>query len=268
MNLDTDLHHDRFNRQRTLSDGGAAEVYVATVSTDETTGSLVVREYSNLDGSLTPQTCEELALGMELWSVLDDCEHIVDVVDYGTEPDPWLAMEYVDGGHLGERVGTLSFDTALQTALAVADGLAYAHRRDVVHLNLKPSNILCHDHGATGYDIPKITDWDRLRRGEQTVASPYAAPEQFVDSATVDTKTDIYQLGALCYELFVGEPPGIEAVRTIHETVVPPTEVEPSLPDALDDILAPAIARNRHERYEKVRHFRAALGDLLYEYTR
>jgi len=182
-------------------------------------------------------------------------------------------MEYMDGGDLGERLGSMDFEQALWTAIRITTAVRHAHRRGVAHLDLKPQNILFRTVDGK-WDVPKVADWGlskHLLNHSQTIdgMSPrYAAPEQFnEDIGKKDDITDVYQLGAVFYELFTGRPPfdGTPTeimYSTVSEEPSPPSNIA-DLPDALDDILLKALAKNKNERYESILYFRDDLKDLM-----
>jgi serine/threonine protein kinase len=195
------------------------------------------------------------------------------VVDYDDDPLPWIAMEYMDGGHLGERVDEMGISQSLWTAISVTKAVRHAHLRGVAHFDLKPANILFRSMDD-GWDVPKVADWGlskHLLDHSHTVEglSPqYAAPEQFDDEyGATDNLTDIYQLGSVFYELFTGQPPFVgkshKLMRKIQEeTPTPPSEIA-DVPEKLDEILLSALAKQKEDRYEDIVFFRDDLVDLF-----
>jgi serine/threonine protein kinase len=185
-------------------------------------------------------------------------------------------MEYMDGGHLGERGGDMNIQQALWTSIAIVNGLHHAHRRGVAHLDLKPENILFRTV-QDAWDVPKIADWGLskhlLEHPESVdgISPHYAAPEQFDEAYGVtDDITDIYQLGAVYYYLFTGKPPfdgePTEAMYDIlHTQPVPPSELT-DVPNRLDEILLKALAKEKSDRYDSVVLFRNDLRNLLDQY--
>lgn len=121
--------------------------------------------------------------------------------------------------------------------------------------------------------MPKVGDWGLSRhlinqsKSIQGFTPAYAAPEQFAEEhGRVDSLTDIYQLGATVYMLFTGYPPfegRPEAVmrKVLDEEPTPPSEIA-DVPEALDEILLTALAKERNDRYESVLYFRDSLQEL------
>jgi len=211
----------------------------------------------------------------EIWDKLDDHDHIVDVVDYGSRPLPWIAMEYMDGGHLGEWSGEMDMPHALWTSLAVTKGVRYAHQRGIAHLDLKPENILFRTT-EDAWNVPKVADWGLSKhllehsKSVEGLSPQYAAPEQFTDEyGPADDITDIYQLGTVFYELFTGRPPFEgDPAKTMHQVLneqpTPPSEIA-DVPKQLDEILLTALAKEKDDRYDHIILLRNDLQELFGE---
>jgi len=134
------------------------------------------------------------------------------VYDVGdAEGHPFITMEYIDGEDLAallRRIGRLPQEKALDLTRQVAAGLATAHMQGIIHRDLKPANVLVDGRGRA-----RITDFglavaaETVRGKEAKSGSPgYMAPEQ-IEGSTVTTRTDVYALGLLTYEMFTGKQP-------------------------------------------------------------
>ncbi|PSP26969.1 hypothetical protein BRC65_08670 [Halobacteriales archaeon QH_2_65_14] len=266
------LQYDDIQQGAPLGTGDSANVYYATASTTDGTIDVALKEL-RLNDTTDPDVVIEMMERVETWRRLDDHDHIVGIVDYDMEPLFWIAMEYMNAGNLDERADEMAFEQALWTAIATTKAVRHAHQRGVAHLNLKPENILFRSVSGA-WDVPKVADPGLSKhRFEQSksvegVSQQYAAPEQFDNQfGQIDGSTDVYQLGAVFYELFTGRPPfegrPTKVMRAVlNDQPAPPSEYA-ELPAALDEILLTALAREKDDRYESVLSLRDELQALF-----
>lgn len=268
------VDYDDLTDRELIGAGGNADVSKAIVSTPDGAVPLAIKE-PRLSGTLHSETVDRLLDEAETWNKIDDHDHIVDVVDYGSTPMAWIAMEYMDGGHLGRLAGDIDISRALWTAIAVTKGVRHAHRHRVAHLDLKPQNVLFRTV-QDAWDVPKVADWGLSKRlldhsnSIEGLSPYYAAPEQFDEEyGSPDDITDIYQLGAVFYELFTGQPPFegepfqvIDKVK--NKSPTPPTEIV-DVPEELDNILLTALAKEKDDRYDNIIYLRDALQNVYQE---
>jgi tRNA A-37 threonylcarbamoyl transferase component Bud32 len=272
---DRNLTYDRLDLEDPIGKGGNADVYRAIVRDAPDVPPFALKQ-PRFEGTIHEETVDRFTREAETWERLDDHDHIVGVIDWDTEPLPWIAMEYMDAGDLSARSGDLTFPQAVWTAGRILEGVRHAHEHGVIHLDLKPSNILLKDAGDEYWDIPKIGDWGLAKllldhsKSVEELSPEYAAPEQFdpEEFGGTDKQTDIYQLGSIFYELFVGEPAFEGSAASVLRSkldgeVTRPSAVNPVLPPALDDVLLKAMAVEKAQRYESVIVFRNELRDLL-----
>ena len=185
--------------------------------------------------------------------------------------EPWFAMELVDGERLDDYVRRLGLDARAVAALLqrVAEAIAYAHRRGVIHRDLKPGNILVDRDG-----VPRVLDFGLARAetpddassprsgttlvGEFLGTFAYAAPEQLTgDPAAIDSRCDLYALGVVFYECLTGKRP-FDGAKSIGELVLQKTMRAPERPSALspgidrdfDVIALRLLASDPAQRYE------------------
>jgi len=263
-----------------IGSGGNADVIRATLPTDGGGITLALKHPRfATNETITSEDVARFLEEAETWEQIDDHDHVVGVVDYGSNSLPWIAMEYMDGGNLSDRIGELALDQALWTAIAVSNGVRHAHRHGIAHLDLKPENVLFREV-EDAWDAPKVADWGLSKHllehsmSVDGLSPKYAAPEQFEeDYGATDDITDVYQLGAVFYELFTGQPPFEGSAAAVMRKVLteepdPPTAIDPSLPARLDEILLTALAKDRDDRYEDVLYLRDALQELFDEHRR
>jgi len=176
-----------------------------------------------------------------------DHPHITRMIDAGLSDigQPYLVMEYVDGMHLDAYCDEhkLGIVKRMQLFLRVCDAVAYAHRNLIVHLDLKPSNILVTADGAVkllDFGTSKLIQADS-RFTTTVMATPaYASPEQLRNEA-VTTSCDVYALGAILFELLAGTRPGNKAsAASMIERAILERE-----PERLTAAITPAAAERR-----------------------
>ena len=193
---------------------------------------------------------------------------------------PFLVMEYVKGETLADAMRRKRYGhrRLLNVFLTCCDAMEYAHDLGIVHLDLKPQNILLTQEG-----VPKIADFGIARNlcrapkrnvaeDEPRVAgSPaYMAPEQAQRNMQyIGPQTDVYALGVMLYQILTGDLPHLE--ETPRETIVhlltmdpqPPIEIDPFIGWELNAICMRALARDPRQRYGGPRHMAADLRNYL-----
>ncbi len=187
--------------------------------------------------------------------------NIVSVFDVGEVDNlPYIVMEHLAGGSVKDRIertGPLKAGEAARIAIEVANGLAFAHSKGIIHADLKPSNIL-----FDAEDHAKITDFG-IARTPKDDATPelyatamYVAPER-VEGKQATVQSDVYGLGLVLYEMLVGKPPftstnsGVLMRDHVVRMPVPPSHLRPSLPRELDTIVLKALAKQPKLRYQR-----------------
>ena len=269
--------YEDFEQIDHIGSGGNADVHKSTVSnaSSEYTVALKTPRMSEID-TVDTSFFDEFLEEAELWAQIDDHENIVSVFDWGGEPYPWIALEYMDGGNLTGVSETLSLQQRADIFEQICDGVYHAHRHGISHCDLKPENILLSEQDDGSY-IAKVADWglaNVLLEHSQTMEQMtlmYAAPEQ-VDSSeygSVSDRTDIYQLGVIGYELFADQPPfDSEQPATLINKILndepqPPSTVNEDLPASIDEPIQKAIAKRKEDRYEAVPMLRNEVVDAI-----
>ena len=211
--------------------------------------------------------------------------NIVQVHDFGRMGGTlYLAMEFVDGPDLAALLRALRdrdepapIGPALHIAIELAKGLDYAHRKGVVHHDVSPSNILVSREGEV-----KVADFGIALAAEGAVATRsarrvmgkwrYMSPEQ-TRGEKLDARGDLFSAGVVIYELLTGARPFVgddaeaivKAIR--EESVVPPTQLRPELPAALDAVLLRALERDPAKRWTSAAELSRALVEVSYART-
>lgn len=200
--------------------------------------------------------------------------NIVSVFDTCNEGVEAIVMELIEGRTLRETLdaeGTLSPAFSVDVALQVARGLHHAHQLGLVHRDIKPGNILLDDHGRTlitDFGIAKAESHADLTEVNQVVGTAkYLSPEQ-VEAGWVDTRSDLYSLGVVLYEMLCGRPPFLAdsgaatAIARLTRDPVPLRTLLPALSPALERIVLRCLARNPDDRWHDTRELLEALEDV------
>ncbi|MGD9232185.1 MAG: serine/threonine-protein kinase, partial [Desulfobacterales bacterium] len=190
--------------------------------------------------------------------------NIVTVYDVGRDHGTiYIAMEYLEGKPFNDviRNGQMSLEQNVDIGLQVARTLNYAHSKGIVHRDIKPSNIILSADGQvklTDFGIARIEDSDAAQQtqaGDILGTPTYMSPEQVIGKS-VDGRSDLYSLGVLLYELTVGRRPFLgNNIATIfraitHDDPVAPSQIDPSIPKGLSDIIIKALSKNPDERFQ------------------
>ena len=207
----------------------------------------------------------------ELWSHLHHT-NIVELIECGTKPYPWLSMEYCENGSLRQRIYLLSLPEATNIALYLCDALFYAHHRGVIHRDIKPENILFDNR-----NLPKLTDWglgkmmiDISLQSGYSGTPAYSSPEQIKmdDFGGMDWRTDIYQLGVIIYEMvtgqrpFTGKNPFEIASNIVDGRYSEASKIKSGLPYGIDTVIDKCLAKEKKDRYQDISTTKAALEDI------
>jgi serine/threonine-protein kinase len=187
----------------------------------------------------------------------------VTIYDVGRTGDiAYIAMEYLHGRELRDVLNEnkmLPVSQVLDVIIQVAQGLSYAHEHEIVHRDVKPSNVMIVRDGHV-----KITDFGIARMASAAVrtqtgmvlGSPkYMSPEQVLGKVT-DQRSDIFSLGVMLYEMLTGQVPfvgeNVNAImyQTLNAIPAPPSNANPAVPEMLNYIVAKSLAKDLEARYQ------------------
>ena len=264
----------QYKLERELGRGGMATVYLATDTKHGRQVALKVL-HPDLAASLGPERFRrEIGFAATL-----SHPHILTVLDSGQTPDGqlWFTMPYVEGETLREhlrRDKQLAIDEALRITREIASALDYAHEKGVIHRDIKPENLLITKRGdalLADFGIARALGRNTaggttLTQTDLAVGTPqYMSPEQASGDPDLGSRSDIYSLAAVCYEMLAGEPPfsGVNLQAMIAKMMTsdaPSVRVlRPSVPQAVDAILQKALARVPADRWATAGEFSHAL---------
>ena len=256
----------RYKIEEPLGVGGSSQVYLARdQALNRDVALKVLDPAAAADGNTRRMFVKEARALAQL-----SHPNIVAVYDVGeVDGSPFIVMEYLAGGSLKQKIeaaGPLKPGEAVRVAVEVANGLAFAHSKGIIHADLKPSNIL-----FDANETAKICDFGIARTPQEDADTPqlyatamYVAPER-VEGKSTTVQSDVYGLGLVLYEALVGKPPftSSNAAVLLRDHVVrqpvPPSHLRPSLPKELDSVALKALAKQPNLRYQKASDFAVAL---------
>ena len=257
---------ERYTIERELGRGGMATVYLATDTRHHRKVAVKVLhpELSAVIGA------ERFLKEIEVTANLQH-PHILPLFDSGDASGQlYYVMPFVDGETLRARLDRekqLPIDDAIRIAAEVASALEYAHRHHVVHRDIKPENILLHDGSALVADFGialavQDAGGERMTQTGLSLGTPqYMAPEQATGDRSVGHRADIYALGAVTYEMLVGEPPFTGATaqaifaKLMTDEPVRPSRQRRSISPALDAAVLRALEKLPADRWPSAQAF-------------
>ena len=273
---------DRYELGETLGRGGMAEVFEGQ---DLRLNRKVAVKVLRPDLARDPSFQTRFRREAQSAASLND-PNIVAVYDTGEDVldgqgehvmVPYIVMEYVDGHTLRELMSSgrrLLPERALEIMDGVLSALDYSHAHGIIHRDIKPGNVMLTRNG----DV-KVMDFGIARAVADSQATmtqgnavmgtaQYLSPEQ-ARGEVVDARSDLYSAGCLLYELLTGRPPfqGENAVSVAYQHVsenpVPPSQMDPAVPPALDALVMKSLAKNAQDRYQTANEFKADVDRAL-----
>ncbi len=263
----------RYHLDALLGDGGMGTVYRASdLNLERQVAIKLMHSHFARQEEFRARLIQEARTAAQL-----DHPSIVRVYDFGdSELGLFIAMEYVDGGSLRDHLRRLQrlqkylpLTQCLQIAIQIAEALDYAHRRKIIHRDVKPGNIILKrlsrpdEAGAqpfrallTDFGLVKLQEGTSLTQSGTTVGTPtYMSPEQ-CEGRELDGRSDLYSLGIVLYELIANKLPFTfqsltEAIAAHHNNVQPPpvSSLRPEVPPVIDSLLERALAKSPVERF-------------------
>ena len=259
-----------------LGGGGMADVYRAEVTGAE--GFLRPVAIKRLHAAISADEAF-CAMFIREARFLSQLHHtnIVSVLDFDWDEDGqlFLVMELVDGLDLSQliKAGELPVSVAMHVMSAVLRALAYAHGRQIIHRDITPHNVLISWLGEV-----KLSDFGLAKAAMSSDASPmgtvrgkvqYLSPDQ-VHGLALDGRTDLFSAGVMLYEMVTGRLPFAEArlvphtmaesiARMLTGTIVPPRDLRPEVPEAVDAVIMRLLERERERRFTSAQEVLATL---------
>ncbi|MFZ4813108.1 MAG: protein kinase domain-containing protein [Phototrophicaceae bacterium] len=203
--------------------------------------------------------------------------HILPLYDFdGIHEPPYIVMRYLESGTLGDVLerGRLPLGEVVYMMNQICSALDYAHRNGVVHRDIKPNNIMVDSDGnafVTDFGIARIADRSGgLTQTGFAVGTPaYMSPEQALGESDVDSRSDVYSLGVMLYEIVIGqmpynaETPMALLMRHIQHPVPDPRAIVEDIQPAIADVLMRALAKDRNERFQSATELSDAFANAV-----
>jgi eukaryotic-like serine/threonine-protein kinase len=258
---DEKLDDERYDRERLLGSGGMSEVYLAY---DRRLGHRpVALKVLRQQYASNEQFIRRFRREASNAASLSGEDHIVAIYDRGETEDGayYIAMEYVGGGTLEDRInarGALPPGEAADMALQVAQALQAAHRRGIIHRDVKPQNILLTELGkvkVADFGIARAASLTTLTMEGSVMGTPYYISPEQADGAEAKPQSDLYSLGVVLYEMltgelpFKGDTPIAIVMQHLHHQVRPPKEINLEVPERLNAITMRLLAKEPEQRY-------------------
>jgi serine/threonine-protein kinase len=264
----------RYLITKRIAGGGMAEVFMAT---DELLGRTVALKLLHPEFARDGAFIERFRREARAAASLSD-PRIVSIFDWGSDEGTYyIVMEYVEGKSLKEMIqseGPFTPQRAVEIAADVCTALHAAHKRGIVHRDVKPANIMVTSGGET-----KVMDFGIARAPQesgQTVTQTgtvmgtanYISPEQAL-AMPVDARSDVYSAGVVLYEMLTRDVPFKAdtavaiAYKHVKEDPVAPSDLNPDVTPEVDAVVLKAMAKNPDNRYQSADEMRQDLDRLL-----
>jgi eukaryotic-like serine/threonine-protein kinase len=262
------LFDGRYRVIRRLGSGGMANVYLAE---DEELGRRVAIKVLDEKHANDEQFVERFRREAKNAASLSH-PNIVSIYDRGeAEGTYYIAMEYIEGRTLKDLIvarGPLPVERVVSYARQILGAVRFAHRKGIVHRDIKPHNVLVDTDGRL-----KVTDFGIARAGASQMTeagsiigtAQYLSPEQ-ARGASVDQRSDLYSVGVVLNEMltgsvpFTGDTPVEIAMKHISAVPQPPSATRPDVPEDLDLVVLRALAKDPRERFQTAEEMDSELG--------
>jgi serine/threonine protein phosphatase PrpC len=261
----------RFQIEEVVSRSGMASIYKAK---DLKTGEIVAVKVPHMqfeaDVAFFSRFQREAEIGKKL-----NHPNILRFIDVENQSRPYIAMEFLKGKTLADMLNDVRpfpVGDAVQIASRICDGLSHMHEHKIIHRDLKPQNVMLLNDGTLrilDFGIAKSMEARRLTFAgfTSTMGTPdYMAPEQ-VKGKRGDSRTDIYSLGAMLYEMttgyvpFEGPNPFIVMNSRLTGDPVAPRKRNPEIPLEIEEIILHSMQREPHDRYQSAAEMKAELDN-------
>ncbi len=266
------LINDRYEIIRSIGEGGMANVYLANDTIlDRLVAVKVLRGDLSEDEKFVRRFQREAIAASSL-----NHPNIVEVYDVGEDNGKYyIVMEYVDGKTLKSLIkkrGALTLPEVVDIMLQLASAISCAHDSYIIHRDIKPQNVIILEDGRVkvmDFGIAAQLNSNDLTQTNSVMGTVYYLPPEQANGNVTTTKSDIYSLGILMYELvvgrvpFKGDSPVEVAIKQMRERIPSLTDANPDIPQSIENVILRACAKNPKNRYESMGEMRADLETVL-----
>ena len=259
MNLEGSVIGNRYKIQEKIGNGGMATVYKALDQIlNRYVAVKVLREEFTTDEEFIKRFNAEAQSAARLTH-----PNIVSVYDVGQEYNIYyIVMELIQGKTLKQIIeedGHLSWKWSVNIAIQIASALEMAHKNNIIHRDIKPHNIMITEDGVakvTDFGIAKAVSNSTITAFGTTLGSVHYFSPEHARGGYTDSKSDLYSLGVVMYEMVTGkvpfdaDTPVSIALKHMQEEPVPPIKVNKEIPFAVNQIILKAMKKDPNERYQ------------------
>ena len=268
----------KLGRYEVVSELGKGAMGIVYLAKDPVIGRLVaiktIRATGN-DEDDTQEFRERFVREAQTAGILSH-PNIVTIHDIGEDAETqtsFIAMEYIEGKNLKMLLSEktkFQFEQISEMIAEIAEALDYAHRKGIIHRDVKPANVIITTDGKvkiTDFGIAKIASSNLTTTGQFLGTPNYMSPEQ-VSGAPVDGRSDLFSLGVVLYELLTSKKPfqgdNLTAIsyKIVHEDFTPPAQISADVPIEFNEIVARAMAKDPWNRYQRGKDLALALYQL------
>ena len=266
--------NDRYEVVKTIGEGGMANVYLAyDVILERKVAVKILRGDLATDEKFVRRFQREALSASSL-----SHPNIVEVYDVGEDTgNYYIVMEYIEGKHLKQllkRRGSLTLREVIDIMLQITDGIGAAHESYIIHRDIKPQNIMILENGLvkiTDFGIAMALNGTQLTQTNSVMGSVHYLPPEQASGKGSTIQSDGYSMGILMYELLSGTLPykgdnAVEiALKHLKEPLPSLRELDPDIPQAIENIILKSAAKNPQNRYADAREMNEDLKTCLSE---
>lgn len=272
MNLEGKLLGSRYEIIEKIGNGGMATVYKAKdLVLKRYVAVKILREEYTTDNEFIKRFNTEAESAASLTH-----PNIVSVYDVGKEGNLYyIVMELIKGKTLKEIIvedGRMGWKWSVKIAKQIAQALETAHRNNIIHRDIKPHNIIITEDGTakvTDFGIAKAVSNSTITAFGTTIGSVHYFSPEHARGGYTDAKSDLYSLGVVLYEMVTGrvpfdaDTPVSVALKHMQEKPVPPIELNPAIPQSLNDLILKAMEKDPNMRYSTATEMIEDLDKIL-----